>query len=68
MFMTHTPNAIVNGMPIPNELRAIFRQVYMNKPDFGLVLKAKCSNLGLKAPHVLATRLKLVTELSKDLL
>ena len=67
MFMTHNPTRHY-ATPIPNELRVIFRQVYMIKPDLGLVLKAKCSHLGLKAPNVLATRLKLVAELSKDLL
>ena len=67
MFMTLNPSRYY-GTPIPNELRVIFRQVHMTKPDKGLILKAKCSHLGLKAPNVLATRLKLVAELSRDLL
>ena len=67
MFLTHNPSKLTPH-PIPNELRVIFRQVYFPKPDLGLILKAKCSNMGFKAPSILATRLKLVAELTKDLL
>ena len=46
----------------------LLTQVHISKPDMGLIMKAKSSNLGLKAPAILATRLKLVAELAKDLL
>ena len=67
MFLTHNPHK-KTPLSIPNELRVLFRQVHFPKPDLALLLKAKCSNLGLKAPTVLAMRLKLVAELTRDLL
>ena len=51
---------------LPQDLRANFRQVSLVRPDYCLVLKAKCSAYGLKAPTVLSQRLKLVTELARD--
>lgn len=51
---------------LPHDIRACFRQVSLVRPDFGLVLKAKCSSLGLKAPSILALRLRIVSELAKD--
>ena len=65
MFMTHNPGkGSVNKLT--DDLRPLFRQVALMQPDLGLVLKSKCSQLGLKAPSVLALRLKLVAELARD--
>jgi hypothetical protein len=51
---------------LDNDIRVIFRQVNLVQPDFGIILKAKCSAYGLKFPAVLANRLKTVAELSGD--
>ena len=65
IFLTQTPSSLPTGS-LPPELKAQFRQVTLSQPDLGLMLKGRCSSLGLKAPPVLAMRLKLVTELARD--
>ncbi|OWF37572.1 Dynein heavy chain 5, axonemal [Mizuhopecten yessoensis] len=51
---------------LPVEVRALFRTVSLIKPDFSLILKAKCASMGFRAPTVLGARLKSVSELAKD--
>ena len=53
-------------VPLPVELRALFRTVSLVKPDFGLILKAKCAAMGFRVPIVLGGRLKTLSELAKD--
>ena len=65
MFLTCNPVSLPNGK-IPTDLRTYFRPVSLIRPDFALVLKAKCSALGLKSPGILALRLKLVADLTRD--
>ena len=65
MFLTYNPQALPT-FELPQDIKSNFRQVSLVRPDFGLVLKAKCSALGLKAPSVLSLRLRLVVELTKD--
>ena len=65
-FMTLNPTTVSSDYSLPNDLRVNFRQVALVKPDLGLILKAKCSSLGFKAPSVLALRLKLIMELTRD--
>lgn len=55
-----------NSACLPIEVRALFRTVSLVKPDFGLILKAKCASMGFRAPTVLGARLKAVSELAKD--
>lgn len=65
VFLTYNPQALPT-FELPQDIKATFRQVSLARPDFGLVIKAKCSALGLKAPAVLSLRLRLVAELTKD--
>ena len=65
VFLTYNPQALPT-FELPQDIKSNFRQVSLVRPDFGLVLKAKCSALGLKAPSVLSLRLRLVVELTKD--
>ena len=67
MFMTHNPSRRPTSV-IPTEIRSLFRVVSLVKPEKSLILKAKCAGFGFKAPAILALRLKLVAELTKDLL
>ncbi|XP_035829673.1 dynein heavy chain 5, axonemal isoform X2 [Aplysia californica] len=51
---------------MPSDILESFRTISMVKPDIGMILKAKCSSMGFRAPIVLANRLKLLSELVKD--
>jgi len=65
MFATYNPN-VHNPYPLPTDIRSLFRQVSLIKPDLAMVLKAKCSNSGFKSPQILATRLNVIQQLAKD--
>lgn len=43
-----------------------FRPVAVTRPDLQLVLRAQCAAAGLRAPAVLALRLKQVAEMTRD--
>ena len=65
-FVTYNPSTAPPGFQLPSEMRAMFRVVSLVRPDTTQILKAKCSSLGFKAPGVLATRLKIISDLAKD--
>ena len=48
------------------ELRALFRPIYLMKPEPVTLLKAKCAQFGFRSPGQLANRLKTIMELTKD--
>lgn len=64
--MTIDPTSSPPTGSLPNDVRALFRTVSVVRPDFGLILKAKCAAMGFRAPSVLGARLKALTELTKD--
>lgn len=68
IFMTTNPSTAPPGFKMPEDAKALFRNVSMIMPDLSIVLKAKCTSLGLKGPSVLGTRLKIIADLAKDLL
>lgn len=51
---------------LANDIRLLFRPVSVVKPDMGIIMRAKASALGFKAPLVLGSRLKVLSELAKD--
>ncbi|KAL4232681.1 hypothetical protein ACF0H5_007369 [Mactra antiquata] len=51
---------------LANDIRLLFRPVSLVKPDMGVIMRAKCAALGFKAPVVLGSRLKVLSELAKD--
>ncbi|XP_055954873.1 dynein axonemal heavy chain 8-like [Patella vulgata] len=66
MFMTLNPSATPPFCSMPNEIRSCYRTISLIKPDIGQILKAKCSAMGFRAPGILASRLKVLSELVKD--
>jgi len=52
--------------PLSNDVRLLFRSISLVKPDMGMIMRAKCAAMGFKCSVVLGSRLKLLTELSKD--
>ena len=66
IFLTFNPATALPSYSLPGDIRANFRQVALVKPDLSLIMKAKCSQLNLKAAGVLSLRLKLLAELTKD--
>ncbi|XP_067674368.1 uncharacterized protein [Haliotis asinina] len=66
VFMTVNPGSRSPASSIPHDVRASFRTVALIKPDTGQILKAKCSAMGFRGPGILASRLKVLTELVKD--
>ncbi|KAJ8314952.1 hypothetical protein KUTeg_007102 [Tegillarca granosa] len=66
IHMTIDPSSFPTSRSLPNDVRALFRTVSVVRPDFGLILKAKCASMGFRAPSVLGARLKALTELTKD--
>ena len=66
VFVTTNPSRMPGGYEVPCDVKALFRHVSLVRPDVALVLKAKCSALGLKAPSVLSARLKIIMDLAKD--
>ena len=67
LFMTYNPFA-TSRLELPNDTRSLFRVVTLIKPDYNILLKAKCAASGIKAPAILGTRLKMVRDLASDLL
>ena len=71
-FMTYNPNSAStislssSSTPLANDVRVLFRQINLVRPDMTVVLKAKCSAYGMKAASTLAMRLRLVAELARD--
>ncbi|XP_052089132.1 uncharacterized protein LOC127725852 isoform X10 [Mytilus californianus] len=61
-----TSNASVRhpSCRMPNYVSAIFRTVSLVKPDYCLVLKAKCASHGFKVPNILGVRLKTLSDLT----
>ncbi|XP_053397319.1 dynein axonemal heavy chain 5-like isoform X6 [Mercenaria mercenaria] len=51
---------------LANDIRLLFRPVSVIKPDMGMIMRAKSAALGFKAPVVLGSRLKVLSELAKD--
>lgn len=51
---------------LSNDIRLLFRPVSLVKPDLGMIMRAKSAVLGFKAPVVLGSRLKVLSELAKD--
>ena len=49
-----------------NDIRQLFRNVALVKPDVGMIMRAKCASFGFKAPIVLGSRLKVLAELARD--
>ena len=64
VFLTHNPHA--SNKPLPKEVKGFFRSVAMVKPDYCQIIKAKCTALGFKAPHVLSHRIKIACDLAQD--
>lgn len=48
------------------EVKALFRPVAMVMPDMSLILRSHCAGQGFKAPKVLADKLKLAADISKE--
>ena len=48
------------------DIHSQFREIGLIRPETSMILSASCSRLGLKAPTVLATKLKQVVELVRD--
>ncbi|WAR07684.1 DYHG-like protein [Mya arenaria] len=51
---------------LSSDIRLLFRSISLVRPDVGMIMRAKCTALGFKAPIVLGSRLKVLTELAKD--
>jgi hypothetical protein len=51
---------------IPVHFRSMFRVVALMEPDLELILRAKCMQCGIKAPSIIACRLKTLYELCKS--
>jgi len=51
---------------VSSDIRQLFRSISLVKPDVGMIMRAKCTALGFKAPIVLGSRLKVLTEQAKD--
>lgn len=66
VHMTYNKETAPPGCSLPIDVRSLFRMVSLVKPDFSLILKAKCAAMGFRAPSVLGARLKTLTELAKD--
>ena len=64
--MTYNKDTSPPGVVLPIDVRSLFRMVSLVKPDFSLILKAKCAAMGFRAPAVLGARLKALTELARD--
>ncbi|XP_066278010.1 uncharacterized protein [Branchiostoma lanceolatum] len=54
------------GFELPQEIRALYRNVSLVLPDLGLILRGKVAGLGFKSPKVLADRLRLMADLCRD--
>ena len=61
-FLIHLPNTL----QVENDLRSGFREVSLVPPEMRLVLQARCTRLGIKSPAILAMRLKMLVDLTKD--
>ncbi|KAI8520697.1 hypothetical protein Bbelb_004510 [Branchiostoma belcheri] len=57
---------VSRGFQLPQEIRALYRNVSLVLPDLGLILRGKVAGLGFKSPKVLADRLKLMADLCRD--
>ncbi|XP_052708586.1 uncharacterized protein LOC128183562 isoform X10 [Crassostrea angulata] len=66
VHMTYNKETAPPGCSLPIDVRSLFRMVSLVKPDFSLILKAKCAAMGFRAPAVLGARLKALTELARD--
>ncbi|XP_062571168.1 dynein axonemal heavy chain 3-like, partial [Saccostrea cucullata] len=66
VHMTYNKEATPPGCNLPIDVRSLFRMVSLVKPDFSLILKAKCAAMGFRAPTVLGARLKALAQLAKD--
>lgn len=65
--MTLNPYAPTK-LELSNDTRALFRVVTLLKPDYNVLMKAKCAAAGLKAPVILGTRLAMVRDVATNLL
>lgn len=66
VHMTYNKETAPPCCSLPIDVRSLFRMVSLVKPDFSLILKAKCAAMGFRAPAVLGARLKALTELARD--
>ena len=64
IFLAYNP--AVPDFSLPSEVKAMFRQVSLTKPELGVLLKLKCAAMGFRAPHVLATRLRIICDLARQ--
>ncbi|XP_023932047.1 dynein heavy chain 5, axonemal-like isoform X1 [Lingula anatina] len=68
IYMTINPTTAPPNFTMPEDVKALFRSVALVMPDYSIVLKTKCTSAGLKAPAILGARMKIITDLAKDLL
>ncbi|KAK3577475.1 hypothetical protein CHS0354_032326 [Potamilus streckersoni] len=66
MHMTVSPSTAPPSFIMSHDVRSLFRNVSLVKPDLSIILKDKCASLGFRTPQVLAARLKVLMELAKD--
>jgi hypothetical protein len=53
---------------IPAHFKSAFRVVALVEPDVEQVLRAKCLRYGMRAPNILAARLRILYELYQDII
>jgi len=52
-----------NVSTIPQEIKSAFRVIALMEPDFEMIIRLKCIQYGLKAPNLLAPKLRSLYEI-----